>query len=174
MATSNKESAGRKSRGTKGKTSALTLLEADHLIVAGLFEEYETSKDDEALKTEFAKQICRALTIHGTIEEEIFYPAAAEALEDDEEMEEAIDQAETDHGSIDDLVAEIEEALGNGEVDDALDDRLKGLGELVQQHVEEEEAALFPAVKKAGLDLDELGEELRQRKEELQAELGDD
>jgi hemerythrin-like domain-containing protein len=47
------------------------------------------------------------------------------------------------------------------------------LGELVQQHVEEEEAALFPAVKKAGLDLDELGEELRQRKEELQAELGD-
>ena len=111
MATSNRESAGRKSRGTKGRTGALTLLEADHLIVAGLFEEYENSKDDEALKTEFAKQICRALTVHGTIEEEIFYPAAAEALEEDEEMEEAIDQAGTDHGSIDDLVAEIEEAL---------------------------------------------------------------
>jgi hemerythrin superfamily protein len=173
MATSNRESADRKSRGSKGKTSALTLLEADHLFVAGLFEEYENSKDDEALKTEFAKQICRALTIHGTVEEEIFYPAAADALENDEEAEELIDQAETDHGSIDDLVTEIEEALGNGEVDDALDDRLKGLSELVQHHVEEEEAELFPAVKKAGLDLDELGEEMRQRKEELQAELGD-
>lgn len=173
MATSNRESAGRKSRSAKGKTSALTLLEADHLIVAGLFEEYENSKDDEALKTEFAKQICRALTIHGTIEEEIFYPAAVGALEDDEEAEELIEQAETDHGSIEDLVAEIEEALGNGEVDDALDDRLKGLSELVQHHVEEEEAELFPAMKKAGLDLDELGEEMRQRKEELQAELGD-
>jgi hemerythrin superfamily protein len=173
MATSNRESADRKSRGSKGKTSALTLLEADHLFVAGLFEEYENSKDDEALKTEFAKQICRALTIHGTVEEEIFYPAAADALENDEEAEELIDQAETDHGSIDDLVTEIEEALGNGEVDDALDDRLKGLSELVQHHVEEEEAELFPAVKKAGLNLDELGEEMRQRKEELQAELGD-
>jgi hemerythrin superfamily protein len=173
MATSNRESADRKSRGSKGKTSALTLLEADHLFVAGLFEEYENSKDDEALKTEFAKQICRALTIHGTVEEEIFYPAAADALEDDEEAEELIDQAETDHGSIDDLVAEIEEALGNGEVDDALDDRLKGLSDLVQHHVEEEEAELFPAVKKAGLNLDELGEEMRRRKEELQAELGD-
>ena len=173
MATSNRESADRKSRGTKGKTSALTLLEADHLFVAGLFEEYENSKDDDALKTEFAKQICRALTIHGTVEEEIFYPAAADALENDEEAEELIDQAETDHGSIDDLVTEIEEALGNGEVDDALDDRLKGLSELVQHHVEEEEAELFPAVKKAGLNLDELGEEMRQRKEELQAELGD-
>jgi hemerythrin superfamily protein len=173
MATSNRESADRKSRGSKGKTSALTLLEADHLFVAGLFEEYENSKDDDALKTEFAKQICRALTIHGTVEEEIFYPAAADALENDEEAEELIDQAETDHGSIDDLVTEIEEALGNGEVDDALDDRLKGLSELVQHHVEEEEAELFPAVKKAGLNLDELGEEMRQRKEELQAELGD-
>ena len=173
MAASNRESPDRKSRAGKGGTSALTLLEADHLLVAGLFEEYENSKEDEALKTEFAKQICRALTIHGTIEEEIFYPAMAEALEDDEEAEELIDQAETDHASIDELVAEIEEALGNGEVDDALDDRLKGLSELVQHHVEEEEAELFPATKKAGLDLEELGEELRQRKEELQAELGD-
>jgi hemerythrin superfamily protein len=151
----------------------LTLLETDHLFVAGLFEEYENSKEDEALKTEFAKQICRALTIHGAIEEEIFYPAAAEALEDDEDAGELIDQAEADHASIDELVTEIEEALGNGEVDDALDDRLKGLSELVQHHVEEEEAELFPAVKKAGLDLGELGEEMRQRKEELQAELGD-
>jgi hemerythrin superfamily protein len=173
MATSNRESADRQSRGSKGKTNALTLLEADHLFVAGLFEEYENSKDDEALKTEFAKQICRALTIHGTVEDEIFYPAAADALENDEEAEELIDQAETDHGSIDDLVTEIEEALANGEVDDALDDRLKALSELVQHHVEEEEAELFPAVKKAGLDLDELGEEMRQRREELQAELGD-
>src|SRR5258708_8716713 len=145
MATSNRESADRKNRGTKGRTSALTLLEADHLLVAGLFEEYENSKDDEALKTEFAKQICRALTIHGTIEEEIFYPAAAEALEDDEEVEEAIDQAETDHGGTDDLLAEIGEALGNGRGHDARHDPLKGFSALVQQHAEEEQTALFHA-----------------------------
>jgi len=41
------------------------------------------------------------------------------------------------------------------------------LGEYVNHHVEEEEGELFPRVKEADLDLDELGAEMGARQEEL-------
>jgi len=41
----------------------------------------------------------------------------------------------------------------------------------VNHHVNEEHRRLFPRVKRAELDLDELGRELQARKQELEAEL---
>jgi hemerythrin superfamily protein len=61
---------------------AITLLKADHRKVEALFEQFEKAKDN-AGKQKLAQEICTELTVHATIEEEIFYPACKEAVEDD-------------------------------------------------------------------------------------------
>ena len=48
----------------------------------------------------------RLLTVHATIEEEIFYPAAREVLSGDKE--DLLDEAEVEHASAKDLIAQIQ------------------------------------------------------------------
>ena len=45
------------------------------------------------------------------------------------------------------------------------------LGEYVRHHVKEEQGEMFPAAKKAKVDLAALGERMRARKEELAGEV---
>lgn len=82
-----------------------------------------------------------------------------------------VDEAEVEHGTLKQLIADIEDM---GLEDELFDAKVKVLGEDVKHHVKEEEGEIFPAVKKAGLDLDQLGQELMERKTELQgdADLG--
>lgn len=142
---------------------ALTLLKKDHKQVSDWFAEYDRT-DDDARKQELADQICLALTVHAQIEEEIFYPAAYEALDDDD----MLDEAEIEHASAKALVAEIRA----GKVGDPLfDARVTVLGEYVAHHVEEEEKEIFPECRASDMDLKALGQQLAQRKEELMAEL---
>lgn len=142
---------------------ALTLLKKDHKQVSDWFAEYDRT-DDDARKQELADQICLALTVHAQIEEEIFYPAAYEALDDDD----MLDEAEIEHASAKALVAEIRA----GKVGDPLfDARVTVLGEYVAHHVEEEEKEIFPECRASDMDLKALGQQLARRKEELMAEL---
>ncbi len=72
---------------------AIKLLKTDHDDVADLFGQYEKVKNrDESKKADLIDQICTALSSHAQIEEEIFYPAARNALEED--GEELLDEAE--------------------------------------------------------------------------------
>jgi hemerythrin superfamily protein len=98
------------------------------------------------------------LTVHAEAEEEIFYPAAREAIEE----QDLLDEAEVEHASAKDLIAQIE-AMDSS--DPLYDAKVTVLGEYIDHHVEEEEKEMFPKVKKAKLDLEALGEEILQFKE---------
>src|ERR687890_1106592 len=142
-----------------GSVSAIDLLEEDHQEVDGFFDEYEML-EDAGEKERLALKICLALTIHTQIEEEIFYPAAREAIE----KAELIDEAIVEHASAKQLIAEIEEMDANDEIYDA---KVKVLGEQVRHHVEEEEDELFPEIGSSELDLETLGKKMAERKAAL-------
>jgi hemerythrin superfamily protein len=142
--------------------NAITLLRADHQKVTDLFEKFEKSRAT-AKKKVIAQEICKELTVHATIEEEIFYPAAKAALNDTEMVPEAL----VEHDGVKKLIAEIEGSV-EGEMFEA---RVKVLSELIKHHVKEEQTELFPAVKKTSLDLIALGAQLVARKTELLEEL---
>ena len=57
------------------QADAIALLKADHRKVEELFEQFEKAKD-HGQKQELAQEICTELTVHATIEEEIFYRPA--------------------------------------------------------------------------------------------------
>ena len=161
-----KKPASKSSATQKAGPDALQLLMADHKEVKALFAQYQKMVDadegDEE-KEALARQICLMLTVHATTEEEIFYPAVRDALED----EDLLDEAEVEHGSAKELIAQIEAAAPDEPLYDA---KVKVLGEYIEHHVKEEEGELFPKVKKAKLDLVELGERITARKEELMPE----
>jgi iron-sulfur cluster repair protein YtfE (RIC family) len=115
---------------------------------------------------ELARQICMELTVHAQIEEEIFYPAAREALGD--EGEDLLNEAKVEHESLKELIAKIE---GSGSDDELFDANVKVLGEYVKHHVKEEQNEIFPKCRKSDMDLKALGEELAERKKQLMNEM---
>lgn len=143
---------------------AISLLIDDHKKVKKLFKEYEklAKQEDTEGKVEIAMQICEELTVHAQIEEEIFYPAAREAISDDD----MLNEAEVEHATAKDLIAQIQEMSGDDEMYDA---KVKVLSEYINHHVEEEEGEMFPKAKKAKMDLEAIGVQLMERKEELTA-----
>ena len=147
-----------------GALDAIALLKADHKEVAAMFEEFLEGDLDGDAKDDLAANICKAISVHAQIEEEIFYPAAREAVSGDDE--DLLDEAEVEHGSITDLVTAIEE-----HEDDALfDAQIKVMSEWVKHHVKEEETQLFPKLLKTDMDMKELGAAMATRKEELMEE----
>lgn len=167
--TATRKTAAHKPRASAGP-DAVKLLVTDHKEVKALFKAYEKLVKDEAdadEKQATAHKICTMLTVHATIEEEIFYPAARGAIEE----QDLLDEATVEHATAKDLIAQIE-AMSPG--DDLYDAKVKVLNEYIEHHVQEEEGELFTKVKKTELDLAELGEQLSARKEELLAELGEE
>jgi hemerythrin superfamily protein len=140
---------------------AITLLTAQHREVHEMFEKFENMTDRAKVsKKKLADEICQALIMHTTIEEEILYPALREAGDTDD----LVDEAVVEHASAKDLIAQIQE-MDPGE--DLYDAKVKVLGELVDHHVEEEEEEMFPKMKELKLDLQALGQELAARAAEL-------
>jgi hemerythrin-like domain-containing protein len=153
-------------RSTDAPRDAIALLKQDHRTVSALFEEFE--KADEEEQSTIAQRVCQLLTVHATIEEELLYPAAKEAFEDEEE-EDLVNEAEVEHGSAKELIAKIE---GMSNDDEHFKATVKVLGEYIKHHVKEEENELFPQLKKTELDLKELGGRLADRKFALMEQMG--
>jgi len=166
MSTASKASSKPASKGAHtGGQDAIDLLVDDHKKVKKLFKEYEklSKQDDIDGKVEVANQICEELTIHTTVEEELFYPAAREAIGDADMVNEAI----VEHASAKDLIAQLREMDGDDEMYDA---KVTVLCEYIHHHVDEEESEMFPKCRKAKMDLADLGARIAERKEELMSE----
>jgi hemerythrin superfamily protein len=163
-----KSTAKKSSTGARAaKTDATALLQRDHNDVKKLFKQYEKLANGEAGGTErqaLAAQICSMLTVHSTIEEEIFYPAAREAEVDSD----LLDEAEVEHASAKELIGQIQSMSPDDELYDA---KVTVLGEYVNHHVEEEEGEMFPKCRRAKMDLAGLAQSLSERKSELMAEM---
>jgi hemerythrin superfamily protein len=143
---------------------AVELLKQQHRKVEEMFERFEKMTDRAVVsKKKLADEICNALIMHTTIEEEIFYPATREASDETEDM---VDEAVVEHASAKDLIAQIQE-MDPG--DDLYDAKVKVLGELVEHHVKEEEEEMFPKTRELKLDMKALGEEMAMRQKEIEA-----
>lgn len=159
-----KSNASRTANSKKSATArkdAIALLKADHREVEGWFAQFEKTRSDSR-KQELAQKICKALRVHTTIEEEIFYPEFLEATEDKDLHHEA----EVEHNGAKQLIAQIE---ASGPDDEYYDAKVKVLSEMIKHHVKEEEqpGGMFAEARQSEMDLQEIGQRLQQRKKQL-------
>src|ERR1700753_428480 len=140
---------------SNGKTlDAIALLKADHRKVEDLFEKYSKARDAGRKKL-LAEQICLELTVHTKIEEDIFYPACKDEIDED-----LWHEAYVEHDGAKVLLAEIESGSPGDEFYDA---KVKVLSEMIKHHVKEEEKKadnMFSRAKKAGVDTKAFGERM--------------
>lgn len=150
---------------TQEFTDAIALLKADHREVEDLFAKFEKTNQDDR-KWEIAQKICNELKIHSMIEEEIFYPATKDAVEED-----LYKEAHVEHDSAKVLINDIMETGGEGEFFEA---KVKVLQEEIEHHVKEEEQrgeGYFAQVRDSDIDLVALRDQMAARKEELLAQV---
>jgi Hemerythrin HHE cation binding domain len=155
---------------TMREADAVDLLTDDHLEVGALFKQYEKIAKKEApaeQRRTLAQSICDMLKAHTTIEEEIFYPAARRAGVDAD----LLDEADIEHASAKELIAQIE---GGNPDDDHYDAKVKVLGEYITHHVVEEHTEMFVKCRRSGMDLVGLRGEMEARKMSLVPEGSDE
>jgi hypothetical protein len=147
-------------RKARSQPDAIALLKADHRTVEELFEKFEKTRGGGA-KQRIANQVCTELIVHAQIEEEIFYPAVKDAVD-----EEIYTEAHVEHDGAKMLIAEI---LTGDPDDEFYEANVKVLSEMIKHHVHEEEMrdGMFAQARKGDIDLEALGEQLAQRKTDL-------
>jgi hemerythrin-like domain-containing protein len=145
---------------------AIQLLKNDHQAVKELLTELaDTTSRAVKRRTTLLREIHLNLHAHTTIEEEIFYPAYKEA--GDKEQAKMYFEALEEHRAAEDLV--LPDLLQTDPSSEQFSGRAKVLKELIEHHVKEEEQDMFKQAKSL-LDkatLQELGEQMAQRKQEV-------
>jgi hemerythrin superfamily protein len=138
----------------------IELLKADHREIEGLFVKVALLKGSVRQKAALVRQICRALTIHAQVEEEIVDPIFRWAGVDSDSM----DRAEVEHDCAKRLIADLE---GMSPGDDLYDARILILFQYVLHHVKEEENDIFQQAAALGVDLAVIGNLVEKRKHDL-------
>jgi len=122
-------------------------------------QKLDREEDAEELQ-QIVQIACQELTMHTQLEEELFYPALAAAAKDDDQ--DLVREAQIEHNSAKQLIAQLEQMSPQ---DDSYQATFKVLGEYVNHHIQEEEKQMFPAAKKAKVDVRSIGQEILQQKE---------
>jgi hemerythrin superfamily protein len=147
---------------------AVDLLKADHQAVKKLFEQLDAitkqgASDDE--KSELVAKIRDELSVHESVENDVFFPAVREILRKKDVLQEATKDQEEAGDAI--------QALGDLKPGDAgYDRKLSELGSKIAAHAAEEEKDVFPQVKNSNIDTESLGEKMIARKEDLKQAQG--
>ncbi|MBA3737471.1 MAG: hemerythrin domain-containing protein [Actinobacteria bacterium] len=145
--------------------NAITLLEEDHRKMKKLLSELE-STTERGVKTreKLFATVKDELTVHETIEEEIFYPA----LKEHPKTKEITLEAYEEHHVVDMVMAEIE---GVPYDDERWGAKFKVMKENIEHHIEEEEKEMFKQARQAFEEgeLEALGERMKARKDEMTA-----
>jgi hemerythrin-like domain-containing protein len=145
----------------------IALLKKDHEDAKMLFEQYDKAgKGAEAQKQALFDEIRAALTVHMDIEETIFYPAAKSA--GSKEVRDEVREADEEHHVVKLLLGELAKMTPR---DEQFDAKVTVLRENVEHHVKEEENELLPDARKrlSAELLEQLGDEMEERKEALMA-----
>ena len=147
---------------------AITLLKHDHDKVKKLLADLEsTTERGVKTRTELFATIKGELTVHETIEEEIFYPA----LLDKAKTHDITLEGYEEHHVVDLLMGELEDL---DVADETWGAKATVMKENIEHHIEEEEGDMFKKTRQV-FDEDELealGERMSQRKAQLSREMG--
>lgn len=148
-------------------TDPIALLEEDHQKVKALFDEFEAATNKRS-RQRIVRDAILELDVHAGIEEEIFYPAYAEAARESDQ-EDIVMEAKEEHHVVHLLIGELRDLP---EIDERAAAKFTVLAENVRHHIDEEEQEMLPQAKRllAGR-LDELGERMMRRKRELLKDL---
>lgn len=154
-----------------GKSAnAIELLKEDHRKVKDLLAQLvETTTRAEKKRRSLLDKIDQELHIHTHIEEEIFYPAFKEA--GNTEHSKMYFEALEEHRSVSELV--LPDLRKTEPTSEKFSGRAKVLKELVEHHADEEEKEMFKKASQsmAKDQLAELGEQMAERKQELQKQM---
>jgi len=145
---------------------AIELLISDHRKVDSLFQQFEKGGNSEEFAQLFT-QLNEELTVHSKIEEEIFYPA----VRNNPDTADLVSEAYQEHSEVEQLLTQV------GPMDNTSTEWGQKMTELmrdVQAHVQMEETEMFPRVREHfdASALQQLGQQLEQRKTELKGQTG--
>jgi len=157
------ESMNRKGRNSNAETTQsmnpVSMLKEDHSNVKKLFDQFEGTEDEQT-QMEIAKKALDELRVHSAIEEEIFYPGVEATVDDTEVMCEATQEHHVVHLLIDELESQ--------DLDhDTFHAKFIVLAENVRHHIKEEEGEMLPKVDGDESEIQELGAQMAERKQQL-------
>jgi hemerythrin superfamily protein len=146
---------------------ATDLLKKDHDTVKKMFAAFEKMGDKaQEKRSSQAEEICEELRLHAAVEEEIFYPAVKSVR--DKQAKFDVEEALQEHKQIKAAMDDILKVEGQ---EPAFGAKMKVLQEDVEHHADEEEKEIFKEARKLGDDrLEQLGQQIQERKKKLQSE----
>jgi hemerythrin-like domain-containing protein len=150
-------------RKTVKAVDAISLLKGDHEKVKGLFDKFEKATN-LAAKKKIVSEAVMELKIHATVEEDLFYPALRQKMNDEDGL---MDEADEEHHIAKVLIAELDKMKGDEEHWEA---KFTVLSESIRHHIKEEEGEMFPEAKKTRIDFAVLGDRMNTLKKKLAQE----
>jgi hemerythrin superfamily protein len=122
---------------------ATELLKQDHREVEQLFQRFERATGDTEQKGKIAQEIIKELSIHASIEEEVFYPEVKAAVPASEGL---VEHSLEEHQEVKEALAELD-SMDPG--DPGFHQKMMKVISDVTEHVQEEEGEMFPKVRQA-------------------------
>jgi len=145
--------------------NAVDMIKADHRKVEQLYQQFQQGQGSQ--KQHLAEQICQELTIHAQLEESIFYPAVQQKL--GPQGSSLVQEALKEHDEMKQKIRQVQSG-GNGS---NVDGMVSQLMSAVKHHVQEEESQMLPqAQQQLGIQLDQLGMQMQQQKQQLVSAAG--